>query len=147
MKSNTIIWIVAGFALLGLSGLLESLGDTGASASDRLTLYLPALAALGAANFCFYRGLRSALGSIWTGLWNSGSAGSKRAARPAYRMAEDEGDTASDFDADAAFARYMERRAAGLAAEPQPEPVTPSGPAPRPVARPAARPGFGRKTV
>lgn len=145
MKSSTIIWIVAGFALLGLSGLLESLGDTGITPGSRLTFHLPALAALGAANFCFYRGLRGALGSIWSGLWQ-GSA-RKTGARPAYRIADEENEAASDFDADAAFARYMERRATGLEAEPQQAPATPPRPALNPAARSPARPGFGRKTV
>ncbi len=139
---TTIAWLVAGFALLGLSGLLESLGDTGASPGARLPLYLPALAALVGAPYCFFRSIRSAIAGIIGVKPDKARDAAPDAAppRPARRIADSPETPA--FDADAVFARYMEKRAA---APPDEADRTPAGPAqtnPRP-----RRPSFGRRGV
>ncbi|WP_296720161.1 hypothetical protein [Erythrobacter sp.] len=142
---KTIAWFVAGSAMLALSSLLESIGDAGGSPGERLPLYLPALAALIGAPFCFFRGIRSALSEI-IGANSDKPKATKPAAteaRPAQRLADiDTADTGDAFDADAAFARYMEKRAAQPAAEPVTPPATTAERQP-----PITRPTFGRRVT
>jgi hypothetical protein len=57
---KALYWLIGGFVLLGLSGMIEAVGDTGASAGARLPIYLAALGALLGASTCFYKALRSA---------------------------------------------------------------------------------------
>lgn len=142
---KTIVWLIAGFALLGVSGLLESMGDAGASPGERLPLYLPALLALIGAPFCFFRGIRSAISGIFGGDSDRPKATkpAATAAQPAHRIAQVDPAQAEDtFDADAAFARYMEKRAAQPEAEPAAPPATIAKRQP-----PAARPAFGRRVT
>ncbi|WP_349514213.1 hypothetical protein [Erythrobacter sp. NFXS35] len=142
---KTIAWLIAGFALLGVSSLLESIGDTGASPGERLPLYVPALLALLGAPICFFRGIRSAISEIIGGNSDKPKAAKPAAtvARPAQRLADINTAEAEDtFDADAAFARYMEKRAAQPAAEPVAPRATMAERQP-----PAARPVFGRRVT
>lgn len=134
---KTIAWLVGGFVLLGLSGMIEAVGDTGATAGERLPLYFVALAVLLGAPFCFYKAIRSAFTK--TGR-NTPAPSAPRSPRPAYRVVDEpELAEAGDFDPDAAFARYMDKRK-GQADETQldrPTSAIPQSP----------RSGFGRKAV
>lgn len=142
---KTIAWFIAGSAMLALASLLESIGDTGGSPGERLPLYLPALAAMIGAPFCFFRAIRSAISEIIGGNTDKPkpAKAAATAARPAQPIAQIDTAEAHDaFDADAAFARYMEKRAA----QPAPEPVAP--PAGMAQRQPSAtRPAFGRRVT
>jgi hypothetical protein len=136
-------WIIGGFALLGLSRMVEAMGDTGANAGERLPVYLLALAILLGALFCFFKALRTLFGS------GRGPSTPRLPAEPprAAQRIEDSDDMDEDgeFDPDKALARYMERRTGqqgGATAAPSPA----AAPAPR-AAAPAPRTGFGRKGV
>lgn len=141
-----VAWIVGGLALTGLASMMSGGGDAAADTPAHLQLYLPALLVGGAGQFCLWRGLRSGIGSLWSGLW-SGAARTAGHARSSQSDSEDDL-PASDFDADAAFARYMERRS-GESEAPDAAPAVTARPAanPAPRARAAARPAFGRKAV
>jgi hypothetical protein len=147
-----VAWLVGGLALTGLAGMLPGLADQSSGAAGHLELYLPALIAGAAGQFCLWRGMRSGLGALWSGLWSRGVAREPAKRSSATLGASDSlaaiGDdhAPSDFDADAVFARYMERRADEV---PQTAPVTPVRAAtpPAPASRPAPRPAFGRKVV
>ena len=148
-----IVWLIAGFALVGLSGMLESLGDAGVTPVERLPYYLPAMLALMGAPYCFFRAIRSGFSEIFGKQQGTARPASRTAkVRPARRLAEAGEDMPdSDFDADAAFARYMERRAAGQTAPGEPASGDPAPGAPAQngqTGQPdATRPTFGRRVV
>lgn len=134
---KTIAWLVGGFVLLGLSGMIEAVGDTGTTAADRLPIYLFALAVLLGAPFCFYKAIRNVFAGAGSGKRAPSATENPRAAhRIIDVLAPAE---TGEFDPDAAFARYMEKRTSqpsdtqlGETAPPNPQPP---------------RPGFGRKVV
>jgi hypothetical protein len=134
---KTIAWLVGGFALLGLSGMIEAVGDTGATAAERLPLYLAALAVLLGAPFCFYKAFRAAFAGKGR---DRPAPPAPRTARPAHRIVDPpEPAETEDFDPDEAFARYMAKRSS------EPASAQPAGDTPAPQTPP--RPGFGRKVV
>jgi hypothetical protein len=134
---KTIAWLFGGFMLLGLSGMIEAFGDTGPTAADRIPVYILALLVLLGAPFSFVMAFRSA----WARL--RGDIPARPASRipsPAHRIVDRPAPPETgEFDPDAAFARYMEKRT-GQAGEAHPE-------APVPATPQAPRPSFGRKVV
>jgi len=131
-----IAWIVCGFALTGFAAALENLGAPGSDPATRLSLYLPALIVLLGGQYCLWRGFRSGIAALWSGAFDRRRTSQESDAhQPADRAAEIE--PANRFDADAAFAHFMEQRKAGQA-----DPVErPRAPVPAQPARPA----FGRR--
>ncbi len=140
---RTTTWIVLGLAFNGGAYLLHG-PDTPSAADLAQTVpyYLPSAVLLAAGQFCFFRAFRSALGDIWRGLWG-GKGKDAGAAKPSGVKSFDVAAPVSDFDADEAFARYMERRKA-MEEEPgeAQEAHLPSPPAPVRAAG-----GFGRRVV
>ena len=134
---KTIAWLVGGLVLLGLSGLIEAFGDTGATAADRIPVYILALLVLLGAPFCFVMAFRGAWAVIRGGAQVRPTPTTPRAA---HRII-DPPKTAEtgEFDPDAAFARYMPKRTGQPAEAQSGEPAPPSPQAPRP--------SFGRKVV
>lgn len=140
---RTTTWIILGLAFNGGAYLLH--GPETPSAADlaqTVPYYLPSAVLLAAGQFCFFRAFRSALGDVWRGLWggkpkDAGTA--KLSAAKTFAVAE----PASDFDADEAFARYMERR---KAMEEEPGEAK-EAPLPSPPAPVRASGGFGRRVV
>lgn len=138
---RTTTWIICGLALNSGAYLLH--GPDAPNASDlaqTMPYYLPSVVLLAAGNFCFYRAFRSALGDVWIGLWGGKREGANAARGVGKAMVVTE--PTSDFDADEAFARYMERRkameeGAEEAAAPPPSPAAPV----------RAAGGFGRKVL
>lgn len=136
---KAMFWVMGGFVLLALSRAIEAVGDTGTNPSERLPIYFLALAALLGAAFCFIKAGR-VLWNNFTGKnrgGGSGGSGPEGDARPARRLADRvPADGSDSFDADAAFARYMEQRGDS---RPQAAPASgQSTPLPQPR-------GFGRK--
>lgn len=133
-----IAWLVGGFALTGLAGAIESMGDLGPDASSRLPLYIPALLVLFAGQYCLWRGVRSGVVVIWSGAFdrrrNSPDSDSPR---PAHRLADS--DSADGFDPDEVLARYLKQREAN--SDHAPKLTSPTAPT-QPV-----RPSFGRRSV
>ncbi|NBB24013.1 hypothetical protein GVM20_02605 [Porphyrobacter sp. SLTP] len=149
-----IAWIVAGLALSWLAKVVEGMGDLSAQASERLPLYIPALLVLAAGQYCMYRGFRSGIAAVWSGAFDRRQSKASSNARPAQRLASDQGEVTSDFDADAVIARYLESRQATAPASPEdaPQQAARLPAAPSSARRPAkaqapARPGFGRRIV
>lgn len=139
---KTALWIVAGLCLTGSATMLPSAKEAGYPLIAEMPFYVPFILAA-AGQYCLYRGLRSAMGDIWTAITGRGRkpvpANSPRRA-PGSGIGED-AEPVSDFDADAAFARYMDQRAADEAEAPPARSV--KTPAPR--SPPQA--GFGRRVV
>jgi hypothetical protein len=114
-------WLLGGFALLGFSRVLEKMGDLAPVAAsgpspERALWHGLALIVVLAALACFIR----------TGIliWRSVS-GRATAAKPnVAAVFEDE---PSDFDPDAALARYMATRKAAPAASEKPALSRPAG--------------------
>ncbi|MEE4206912.1 MAG: hypothetical protein V2I39_11510 [Erythrobacter sp.] len=118
---KVIAWLVGGFVLLTLSGVVEAVGDTGATPGERLPLYFAALGMLLGAGACFVLGIRSAFKGVF-GRKKADPARSDTApARPATRIdpVEAQADLQSDFDPDAALARYLAKRSADAPAPPE----------------------------
>lgn len=144
---KTVTWIGLGLGLNIAAAALHGGSAPQEIMTSGLAGTLPKLLLVGAGNICIWRGLRSALGDLW------GAATGKSYRKPEGRgsFAEDD-PPQSDFDADEAFARYMEQRKARTTEEPGPAPAPrpPAPPARSPVrtaARPAGQGGFGRKAV
>jgi hypothetical protein len=133
-----IAWILGGLALTGLSTVLESLGDFGSTPVAGLPLSVPAVLVLLGGQYCLWRGFRSGVVALWSGAFDRrrNSPGSDQPRSP-YHTADTE--PKKGFDADAAFARYMEQREADQdqATEMPAAPV---------VSQPQ-RPTFGRRAV
>lgn len=144
--SRTMIWTLCWVSLSGAAWLLRSSGAPEVQNLARdLPAYLPSLMLGAAGQFCLYRAIRSGVGDLWGGLW--GRNGNRVFAKAPLSFDTIEGPV-SDFDADAAFARYMERRKADE--EEEEEEHTPA--VPRLVQPEIRRPrtqqrGFGRKAV
>ena len=134
---KTVIWIACGIGLNIAAAALHGGSAPQAFMAAGAAGTLPKLLLVATGNICIWRGLRSAIRDLW------GAATGKTQGKPQSRhFAEDPGPV-SDFDADEAFARYMQQREAR---EEEPEPVT----TPRPSAPRAPTPpqrGFGRKAV
>ncbi|WP_285710953.1 hypothetical protein [Erythrobacter oryzae] len=139
---KTVIWIACGIGLNVAAAALHGGTAPQAMMTTGLAGTLPKLLLVATGNICIWRGLRSAVGDLW------GVATGKSYRKPEARSRLGEDDApVSDFDADEAFARYMEQR---KAREEEPEPDNKPRPAtPRPSPRAPAAPqrGFGRKAV
>ena len=137
---KVIAWLVGGFALLTLSGVVEAIGDTGATPGERLPLYFAALAMLLGAGACFVLGIRGALKTVFGKKKAAPTEADPAPTRPATRIdpVSAETDLQSDFDPDAALARYLAKRAPNAAA-----------PAEIPASARTGRKagGFGRKGI
>lgn len=140
---RTTTWIILGLAFNGAAALLDGPETpTAADLAETVPYYLLSVILLAAGQFCLFRAFRGALGDVWSGLWGGKRNGAEAAKPSAVKTLED-AEPASDFDPDAAFARYMERRKAmeedaGEAHQaPLPSPTTPV----------RAAGGFGRRVV
>ncbi|WP_017666166.1 hypothetical protein [Porphyrobacter sp. AAP82] len=137
---KAMFWVMGGWVLLIAAKSVEAIGDRGATPGERLPIYSFAIVVLFGAGFCFIRAGR-VLWDNFTGKnkgGGSGGSGPGRGARPARRLTDPLPDNDSDsFNANAAFARYMERR--GQSAPQAPSPAGQDAPPP-----PQPR-GFGRK--
>jgi hypothetical protein len=134
---KTVIWIACGIGLNIAAAALHGGSAPQAIITSGVAGTLPKLLLLAAGNICIWRGLRSAIRDLW------GAASGSSQRKPEARRFADEPEPVSEFDADAAFERYMAQREASEA-EPQ------ATPAPRPSAPPvrtAVQGGFGRKAV
>ncbi|WP_066525695.1 hypothetical protein [Erythrobacter sp. CCH5-A1] len=140
---KTVVWIGVGLGCYIAAAALH-----GGSAPQQIMTSgaagtVPELLLVAAGNVCIWRGIRSALADLWGGL--TGKSIRENAGRK--RFVED-AEPQSDFDADEAFARYMQQR---KARETEPATERQAAPAPKALAMPPARPpaqgGFGRKVV
>ena len=139
---KTVTWIACGIGLNIAAAALHGGSAPQAIMTTGLAGTLPKLLLVAAGNICIWRGLRSAVGD----LWGVATGKSYRKPEARSRLGED-AETVSDFDADEAFARYMEQK---KAREAEPEPNSAPRPiAPRPSPRTPQTPqrGFGRKAV
>jgi hypothetical protein len=135
---KTVIWIACGIGLNIAAAALHGGSAPQAIMATGLAGNLPKLLLVAVGNICIWRGLRSAVGELW------GAASGKSHRKPERRSRFDEdAEPVSDFDADAAFERYMAQREAR---EEQPETRKPAPP-PRTPAQAPVRGGFGRKAV
>ena len=127
-------WVLLGGAMWTLSRGFEAMGDAAPFAEDgvsteRLVFHVLALVLLLGTAVCFFKVLRACIGMVQD---RSGGP-----AREAARVFAPDPKSAplpqapGEFDPDAAFARYMERKSAG-----EIEPV---------MQAPPPRGGFGRK--
>lgn len=127
-------WIALGIVAIALSRGLEAMGDAAPYAEagvsgERLTFHLAALVLLIVGGAAFVRAL---IGAVRT-IQGKVSARAATPARAAAAVFSEPSRPDGDFDADAAFARYMERKAAG-----EVQTVTA-------IAASLPRQGFGRK--
>lgn len=128
-------WIAGGLALMGLAAVLGGMSDHAANPVARAPLYVPAFLAVAGGQYCLWRGLKTGFAMLWSGAFDRRSA----MHRSAGSNTSDENAGNSDgFDADAVFARYLERQEAYA---PPPQEET-SPPAQQPV-----RPAFGRRVI
>ena len=136
---KTVTWIACGIGLNIAAAALHGGGAPQAIMTTGLAGTLPKLLLVATGNICIWRGLRSAMGD----LWGAATGKSYRKPETRSRIAED-AEPVSDFDADEAFARYLEQRKV-REAEPEPQ----AAPSPRrPVStRTPAQGGFGRKVI
>ncbi|MCL9998064.1 MAG: hypothetical protein NBV68_01660 [Erythrobacter sp.] len=136
---KAMFWVMGGWVLLTLARLIEAIGDRGATSSERLPIYFLGIGVLLGAAFCFIKAGR-VVWDTFTGRnrgGGSGGNGPEGGARPARRLTDAlPADGSDSFDADAAFARYMERR--GDSGPQAPRASDQSVPPPQPR-------GFGRK--
>lgn len=139
---RTTTWIILGLALNGGGYLLHGPATpTAADLAETVPYYLPSVILLAAGQFCFFRAFRNALGDVWSGLWG-GKRKNPGAAKPSAFKTFADAEPASDFDPDAAFARYMERREKMEEREGKPQTPLPSA-----TASARATGGFGRRVV
>jgi hypothetical protein len=141
---KTVIWIACGIGLNIAAATLHGGSAPQAIMASGAAGTFPKLLLLAAGNICIWRGLRSAIRDLW------GSATGKTQRKPQSRRFAEDPEPVSDFDADEAFARYMQQREAHeeetvATATPSPQP-RPRGPAPVSAPSPV-RGGFGRKVV
>lgn len=140
---NTVIWIACGIALNIAAATLHGGTAPQAIMQTGVAGTLPKLLLLAAGNICIWRGLRSGLRD----LWGAATGKTDRKARGGSRFADDP-QPVSDFDADEAFARYMQQQQEAREDEPQPAAApTPRRAARQPPPHAAMRGGFGRKAV
>jgi len=139
---KTAWWIVVGLCLSGIATLLHGARDAGYPLIAEMPFYVPVIL-VAAGQFCLYRGLRSAIGDIWSALTGRGRRPEPQNSprRPASSGIGKDAEPVSDFDADAAFARYMDQRAAAEAEAPPARSVK------TPAPRPRQQAGFGRRVV
>lgn len=127
-------WIVCGLLLTGAANYHGPGPDApglGASSST----YLPSAILVNAGFVCFAIAWRGAIANLWSAL-----TGKRRKPKMSSVSPKDT-EVASDFDPDAAFTRYMDRRSASDVAE------APQSPLPSPAAPARAQGGFGRKVI
>lgn len=127
-------WIALGIVAIALSRGFEAMGDAAPYAEagvsgERLTFHLAALVLLIAGGAAFLRALVGAVRTIQGKVATPAATPTRAAAAVFSEPSRHDG----DFDPDAAFARYMERKAAG-----EVQPVTAGAATP-------PRQGFGRK--
>ena len=130
-----IPWLVGGFGLIWLAGAVESFGDLGSTPDARLPFYFVALALLGAAIYCLFKGYRGFSADLpWAKKMDEEPDVSEpKPNKPASRLVAP--DPSDNFDVDAAFSRYMNKRSAKVEDGSHTQPAEPM---------PPAR-GFGRK--
>ncbi len=136
---KTVNWIALGLGLNLAAAALHGGNAPEAIMATGLDGTLPKLLLVAVGHVCLWRGVRSAFGDLWgllTGRSIRETAGRNRL--------PDNADPVSDFDADAAFARYMEQREATSASA---EPERQATPSPRAPARTPVPGGFGRRVV
>lgn len=134
--NKTIAWMLCGLILLAIKGQVQdAVAASGTTPSSQI---LPIIVMV-AASTCFYRALRSALASIVNRGAPTADQGKSGAAKPRPAMWAKPAAAEEAFDADAAFARYMQQREATLG-------EAPAEPAP-PPASPPAQPAFGRRVL
>jgi hypothetical protein len=136
---KTVTWIVWGLGLNIAAAALHGESAPEAIMATGVDGTLPKLVLVIAGNVCLWRGFRSALGDLWGGL--TGRSIRENGGRSRL---PDNADPVSDFDADEAFARYMQQRAAASTLT---ETERQAVPAPRAPARPAVPGGFGRRVI
>jgi hypothetical protein len=139
---KTVTWIACGIGLNIAAAALHGGSAPQAIMTSGVAGTLPKLLLVATGNLCIWRGLRSAISDLW------GVATGKSYRKPESRrhIAEEDPPT-SDFDADEAFARYMQqRRAVDEGQEPAPAPRS-AAPQPPPRGRAPVTGGFGRKVV
>ena len=136
---KTVTWIACGIGLNIAAAALHGGNAPDAILSSGAAGTVPKLLLVGAGNICIWRGLRSALGDLWSGL--TGRKVRENAGRG--RIADDV-EPVSDFDADEAFERYMQQR---KARELEPERVAQTVHTPRTSIRAPVRGGFGRRVI
>ena len=141
---KTAAWIVGGLALTGIATMLSQPGPAGGDMALGVQLYLPTVILGVAGQYCFWRALRSGVGDVWSVL--TGRNRKPSAPESQHRSSDSEMDDAgASFDADEAFARYMEQRET-----PNKSPDISRAPPPavaHPVVRARSQGGFGRKVV
>jgi hypothetical protein len=132
-------WIAGGLALMGLAAVLGGVTDHAAAPAARATLYVPAFLALAGGQYFLWRGMKSGIAMLWSGAFDRRSAMQRSTSVSA---GDEDGGSGEGFDADAVFARYLERQEAYAPESPE-EP-----PSPAPVSTPQpVRPTFGRRIV
>jgi hypothetical protein len=139
---KTVIWIACGIGLNIAAAALHGGSAPHAIMTSGVAGTLPKLLLLAAGNLCIWHGLRSAIRELW------GATSGKSQRKPTGRLSAEDDAPPSDFDADAAFERYMRQRETQQA---EPEPDPPLVASPRTSARSAPRGpapgGFGRKVA
>ena len=139
---ETVTWIACGIGLNIAAAALHGGSAPQAIMTTGLAGTFPKLLLVATGNICIWRGLRSAVGDLW------GATTGKSYRKPESRSRfEEDAEPVSDFDADAAFARYMEQRKAREEETAQDSAPRPMAPRPSPSIPPPSQRGFGRKTV
>ncbi|MEO0591269.1 MAG: hypothetical protein AAFZ11_12025 [Pseudomonadota bacterium] len=133
-----LVWILAGMGLVWLAGLIEALGDLGGTPEARLPFYFAALGTLGGALYCFFKAFRGFSADLPFSKRSKQdeSAEPEAKVRPARKIVDAPEKQPSDFDVDAAFSRYMNKRDSNPAAHSANANNAPAAP---------TRSGFGRK--
>lgn len=139
---KTVTWIACGIGLNIVAAALHGGSAPQAIMTTGLAGTLPKLLLVATGNICIWRGLRSAMGD----LWGAATGKSYRKPETRSRIAED-AEPVSDFDADEAFARYMEQRKVREAEPEQDTAPRPTSPRTSPRAPTPPQRGFGRKAV
>ena len=109
---RVLAWGLAGWGLRVVSRALEAMGDVAVDRGEGLAHHGSALIALVAALACFVMALRV----LWRWL-RGGIPSAELQTESLHRVFADPDEAAREFDPDAAFQRYMERRP--IPAEPQ----------------------------
>jgi hypothetical protein len=141
---KTAWWLIIGLCLSCSGPVLHSAKEAGYPLIAEMPLYIP-LVMVAAGQFCLFRGIRRVIGDIWTAFTGSGrkSVSDNPPRLAAGSSLGEDVEPVSDFDADAAFARYMQQRAGSETEVLPARSVKP--PAPRLGSRQQA--GFGRRVV
>ena len=139
---KTTVWIAGGLTMTGAATLLSYFANAESGIEPGIPTYLPTIIAGALGQFCFWRAIRSAIGDVWSATRGGNKkVGASRSAPDVGISSKEDGAPESDFDADAAFARYMARRSAA----PAPVQTKPAIPSSRPTVHAHAHRKFGRR--